>query len=541
MEQAGFPLNAAMHVQFIQTCIRMEDYSKASDQFSRLKLCPGLSIDTLLPLIDSYAERGLWKQAEEIFHFSAELGLGRNTLLCNVMIKAYGVGKMYQKAYRLFENMNSEGITPNESTFNTMIHAASICATIEKTVSLFSQMREAGFKPSISSYTAVLSLYSKSHQLKESENIFQEMKVSHSHLDEVAYTAMINAYVNVGMQKEAETTLQDMEAEGHVTSSIAYCLMMKLYGKLDMLDKAEEMFRKIQCMELQPNVHAWNILLHIYGMSGMTNTARVSFKKMQKGRYIDKASCKTIINILRKAGRTQEAFSVARIMQEMCLLSSVSSFNTVIDLYASYGKHDQALDLLKKMIKKGCWPNLQTYFCLKDVLENSGLLKEAVLKLKLVREQENHGIHRLVAIATLYCFVGMQTEAMEECAKLKERSVALDIAAYNTILHVYGANGRFHDAVNIFMKLQTNGPSPNVVTFTTMLLLYGKAGLVGDVVKLFSSMKQSCQPDEACFKAVINIYRRARRFDLANMAAHEMRFVQFLLSGRESKVVEQER
>ena len=76
-------------------------------------------------------------------------------------------------------------------------------------------------------------------------------------------------------------------------------------------------------------------------------------------------------------------------MKELGLFFGVSSFNAVIDLYANNEKHQEALAIFQEMVKQGCWPDLRTYFCLKDIIENSGLLKEAVWKLKLARKQRS--------------------------------------------------------------------------------------------------------------------------------------------------------
>ncbi|MCO5608393.1 hypothetical protein L7F22_062602 [Adiantum nelumboides] len=132
MEKDGFLLDETMTVHLTQMYIEAGNDAKASYYFERLKLCRGLDGNHLLPFIDAYAQRGSWKEAEHIFSCASNLDIPSCTLLYNVMIKAYRLGKMYQMAFKLFESMREAGVETDVATYNTMILTACDAGEIRK-------------------------------------------------------------------------------------------------------------------------------------------------------------------------------------------------------------------------------------------------------------------------------------------------------------------------------------------------------------------------------------------------------------------------
>ena len=75
----------------------------------------GLSSKTFVAVIDAYAQKGLWSEAEHVFGSEGE----KDVTEYNFMIKAYGIAKLYDKAFLLFKGMKSQGIWPEECTYKT--------------------------------------------------------------------------------------------------------------------------------------------------------------------------------------------------------------------------------------------------------------------------------------------------------------------------------------------------------------------------------------------------------------------------------------
>ncbi|KAI5077818.1 hypothetical protein GOP47_0007642 [Adiantum capillus-veneris] len=550
MEKKGFPLNETIMVHLTQMYIAAGNDAKASHYFDRLKLCVGLDDNHFLPLIDAYAERGSWKEAENIFFCAANMGLTRCTSLYNVMIKAYRLGKMYQKAFKLFVSMRERGVEADVATYNTMILTACDASEVGKALLMLSDMKMAGFEPHYSSYTAIVVAYGKEKLVEKAKDVFKEMEEVHPMVDMVAYSAMVNVYADAGMLEEMEATLHGMESAGHIPNCTVYTSVMKLYGKLDMVEQAEKLFTRMESINGGPDLYAKNTLLDIYGKAGMRKAAWSYFQRMQQEGHINQISCNIILTILaNESGWDKEALLVATKMLDSRFVTDVLSFNNVIGVFVGNGKQQEAFELFKQMIKQGITPDLRTYDRLKDILENPGLLREAIEELGLARKEDtSNSIHRLIAFTSLYSLAELPVQAMEACTKVMESGVPLSLPACNAFLNAYGSNGQFDLAVRLFMDMQSKGPKPNAVSFTSMLLLYGKEGLVEGVTRLFSRMKQEdCTPDESTFKALIKTYKRAGRFDLVSMATHEMKFVQFLkesggtiLSEGESDMSEEE-
>ncbi|KAA8524460.1 hypothetical protein F0562_010883 [Nyssa sinensis] len=94
--------------------------------FEKGQLDGGLSSRTYAAVIDTYAEKGLWAEAEGVFFRKRDfVGQKKDVVEYNVMIKAYGKAKLYDKAFSLFKGMKNHGTWPDQCTYNSLIQMLS--------------------------------------------------------------------------------------------------------------------------------------------------------------------------------------------------------------------------------------------------------------------------------------------------------------------------------------------------------------------------------------------------------------------------------
>ena len=89
------------------------------------------------------------------------------------------------------------------------------------------------------------------------------------------------------------------------------------------------------------------------------------------------------------------------------------------------------------------------------------------------------------ALVTTYAKCGV----MEEAREVFEQLPVQDIVSWNALIAGYGQLGQANIALNLFVKMRTEGIIPDWVTFLVLLMGCGHAGLIKIGEKLFNDMR----------------------------------------------------
>jgi pentatricopeptide repeat protein len=162
----------------------------------------GVSPKNIAAIMDAFAEKGLWEEAQHVFY--SERGDGNKDIVeYNVMVKAYGWAKQYDRASSLIESMKESGIPLDECTYNSSIQLFSIGGFPERAKKLLNGMKDAGFVPKCATYSAVIRSYSRHCLVSEAVDLFCEMKASGVESNIVVYGLLIDMLAEIGNLKEA--------------------------------------------------------------------------------------------------------------------------------------------------------------------------------------------------------------------------------------------------------------------------------------------------------------------------------------------------
>ncbi|CAI9768974.1 unnamed protein product [Fraxinus pennsylvanica] len=171
-------------VQEVEAVIEEMETSKMHiDTIKILSLYLSLSSRTYAAIVDVYAKKGLWPEAEIVFYSKrGSFGQKREVLEYNVMIKTYGKAKLYDKSFLLFKSMKTHGTWPDECT--TFSAIARVC--MER-----------------------LSLYADLGMVSEAKMIYDHLQEK-NWANGVTFATMIYVYKNMGMLDEAIEVAKEM-------------------------------------------------------------------------------------------------------------------------------------------------------------------------------------------------------------------------------------------------------------------------------------------------------------------------------------------
>lgn len=93
--------------------------------------------------------------------------------------------------------------------------------------------------------------------------------------------------------------------------------------------------------------------------------------------------------------------------------------------------------------------------------------------------------------------------------------VAFDINTYNAVAAGWSKVGRVSEVERIVKEIEDDGFCPDCATFSFLIEGLGRAGRIDEAVEVFCSMKEknNCQPDTACYNAMIFNFVSVGDFD----------------------------
>jgi pentatricopeptide repeat protein len=94
--------------------------------------------------------------------------------------------------------------------------------------------------------------------------------------------------------------------------------------------------------------------------------------------------------LYKKVGRFDEAHRICIEMQRSGLLTQALSYNSVIQMYVSGGRMEEAFKIFKKMLASKTPTNDATFKALKVILVKDGAKKTQIKKLELLRRNNTH-------------------------------------------------------------------------------------------------------------------------------------------------------
>ncbi|XP_058084098.1 pentatricopeptide repeat-containing protein At1g73710 [Magnolia sinica] len=490
------------------------------------KHCTGrrISSKTYAAIIDSYAEMGLWAEAEAVFFEKSDLGHKKDVTEHNVMIKAYGKAKLYDKALSLFGSMRSNGIWPDECTYNSLIQMLSGGELIDSARDLLAKMQEAGFKPRCATFSAVIASNVRSGMISEAVDVYEEMMRVGVRPNEVVYGSLINAFAEAGKVEEALHYFHTMEESGLTANQIIYTSLIKAYSKVGLWEKAQELYGKMKNLEGGPDVVASNSMIDLYADLGMVYEAKSIFDRLRENGNADGVSFATMMYLYKSMGRLDEAIDVAQEMQQSGLLTDCASFSNVMASYADNGQLRECGELLHQMITRRILPDFATFKVMFMVLKKGGIPVEAVTQLEKSYE-DGKPYARQAIITLMFSVLGLHAWALESCETFTKADTGLDSSSYNVAIYAFGASGDVDKALNMYMRMQDEGLKPDLVTYINLVRCYGKAGLMEGVKRVYSQMNfGEIELNESLFEAVIDACKVVGRHDLAELVSQEMRF-----------------
>lgn len=339
--------------------------------------------------IDAFGEKGYIVLAEKAFVCCLKKKM-ISVSACNVMIKAYGLVGMLDEACEIANGMERYDILPDYVTYTSLIQLLSTAKLPKKAIYYLEKMKVVKLLSDCIPYSVVISSFAKNGDLRMSEYLFREMIMSGVHPDIFVYSILIDAYAEVGNVQQASAYFGLMKKDGLYENVTIYNSLIKLYTKVGYVPEARGAYKLLKSLDTNAILYASNCMIDLYSDHCMVKEACEVFDSLKVRGIANEFSHAMMVCMYKKVGRYDVAHRVCKEMQALGLLTQLLSYNSVIQMYVSGGRTEEALKIFKKMLASNTPPNDATFQALKVILVRSGVTKNETRKLELLRRNNSH-------------------------------------------------------------------------------------------------------------------------------------------------------
>ncbi|CAN6313956.1 unnamed protein product [Urochloa humidicola] len=339
--------------------------------------------------IDAFGEKGYIVLAEKAFICCLKKNM-LNVSVCNVMIKGYGLVGKLDEACEVADGMERYGILPDYVTYSSLIQLLSTAKLPKKALHYLNKMQAVKLLSDCVPYSVVISSFAKNGDLRMVEYLFSEMTTSGIRADVFLYSILIDSYAEVGKVQQAASYFGLMKKDGLCENATIYNSLIKLYTKVGYVAEARETYKLLRSLDTDASLYASNCMIDLYSDHCMVKEACEIFESLKARGSANEFSYSMMVCLYKKIGRYDVAHGICKEMQALGLLTQALSYNSVIQMYISGGRMDDAFIIFKKMLATNTPPNDATFKALNVILVRSGVTKNEIRKLELLRRNNTH-------------------------------------------------------------------------------------------------------------------------------------------------------
>uniref|UniRef100_A0A0D9VPV7 Uncharacterized protein n=1 Tax=Leersia perrieri TaxID=77586 RepID=A0A0D9VPV7_9ORYZ len=339
--------------------------------------------------IDAFGERGHVLLAEKAFMCCIKRKM-LSAIVCNVMIKAYGLAEKLDEACEIADGMERYGILPDNLTYSSLIQLLSTAKLPEKALYYLRKMQAAKLLIDCVPYSVVISSFAKNGNLHMVGCLFSEMITSGIEADTYVYSIIIDAYAEVGDVQKAEAYFGLFKKADLCESATIYNSLIKLYTKAVYLAEAQKTYKILKSLDTDTNLYASNCMIDLYSDHCMVKEAREVFENLKVTGKENEFSYAMMVCLYKKIARFDEAHRICKEMQASGFLTQALSYNSVIQMYVSGGRIEEAVKIFQKMLASKTPPDDATFKALKIILVKGAVSKNDIRRLEFLRKNSTH-------------------------------------------------------------------------------------------------------------------------------------------------------
>ncbi|XP_022760644.1 putative pentatricopeptide repeat-containing protein At3g16890, mitochondrial [Durio zibethinus] len=481
--------------------------------------------DLLCLLIGSWGRLGLAKYCSEIFGQISFLGISPSTRLYNAVIDALIKSNSLDLAYLKFQQMPADNCKPDRFTYNILIHGVCRTGVMDEALRLVKQMEGLGYSRNVYTYTILIDGFCNARRVDDAFRLVETMKRSNVFPNEATVRSLIHGVFHcVAPRKAFELLIMFLEKEPMIQKLACDTLLFCLTNN-HMAREAALFMKKLSGRGYMPDNSTFNLTMtFLIKEFDLDETCQILDSFIERGLKLGFNTYLALIQALYSVGQCVEGDRYFDQMSKDGLLSTVFSYNMVIDCFCKASMMDRARMTFREMCLRGIAPTLVTFNTLIGGHCKIGQVHEARKFLVMLLESGfDPDIVTFSSIIDGLCRAHMIEDAFDCFAEMFQWDVTPNDVTYNILIRSLCVIGDVARAMKLVRKMQATGISADIFSFNALIQSFCRMKKIGKAKELFVTLLTlGLDPDNYTYGALIKALCESERFDEAIQMFHSM-------------------
>jgi len=425
-------------------------------------------------VIKGYCNSGDLDSARKMLERMQEDGYNASSVTYNFLLCRLTANGDYRGAWQIVETMHTNGIEEDSFTLYNLVKAVKVCkddffvhkvfwllnktsvdllkddaflgAILDATLRvkdiammrrLVDQVMQSNLTPTVPTMNMLIKATGTLHRIENVRALWNELTgVRAVPPNDFSVGCMVDALVSNNCLAEAVELVEKWKDRVQM-NTIIYSTLIKGYAIAKDAVGALKCFETMKAGGFTPNIVTVNTLLDACHRAGATQSARKLYEQIgQLQLEPDRITFATMIKGFARHGCADEAVAMLEEMEAVSLWPDHSIYNVIIDAATQQAKWQLADQMYENMIGKGIKP---TTFTLISLLQRHG--REGNVK---------NAEHLFRTMPARYGFKA-------------------SVQAYTCMLTVYVSNGCLQQGLQLFEKMQAEGPAPDAKAYEKLI------------------------------------------------------------------------
>lgn len=353
------------------------------------------------------------------------------------MIRAHLETRQFVESITLYRQLRRHScFSPDNYTFSWLAKSCGLSLANREGQQIHNHVTKTGFGSNLFVSTSLVDMYAKFGVMSCARKVFDEM----TERSQVSWTALICGYARKGDMDNARE-LFDKSPE---KDSATYNVMIDAHVKLGDMDSARRLFDKMP----ERNVLSWTNMIDGFCNVGDVGSARFLFDTMPE--------------------------------------KNLFSWNAMIGGYCQNKQPDEALRLFHEMLTTTLFePDKVTIVSVLPAIADLGALDLGGWVHQFVKRKKlDRATNVCTGLVDMYAKCGEITNARQVFDEMPEK----ETATWNALINGLAVNGRFEEALEVFLEMKRCGFKPNEISMLGVLSACNHNGLVEEGKRWFKAM-----------------------------------------------------
>ncbi|KAG7582244.1 Pentatricopeptide repeat [Arabidopsis suecica] len=313
-------------------------------------------------LIGSWGRLGLAKYCNDVFAQISFLGMKPSTRLYNAVIDALVKSNSLDLAYLKFQQMRNDDCKPDRFTYNILIHGVCKKGVVDEAIRLVKQMEREGNRPNVFTYTILIDGFLIAGRIEEALKQLEMMQARKLNPNEATIRTLVHGIFRCLSPCEAFEVLLGFMEKNSIFQRVAYDTVLYCLSNNLMAKETALFLRKTGERGYIPDSSTFNAAMNcLLKGHDLVETCGIFDGFVSRGVKPGFTGYLVLVQALLNAQRFSEGDRYLKQMGVDGLLSSVYTYNAVIDCLCKARRTEHAAMFLTEMHDRGISPNLITF------------------------------------------------------------------------------------------------------------------------------------------------------------------------------------